>query len=717
MIGTAYARLLRWLWVLPLFVPAAVLAQSAEGTLPNPDASVRTVPDTLRQLRDVVVTAAPFTLESARAPLSVVTRIRPGVERVTEPGASLADLGAGLPGVWISDRGNPSTGERLLVRGVGWRSAFGVRGSHVLLDDIPLTLPDGQAQLNVVDPALVRRVEVLRGPASTFWGSGSGGVIALSTEAGPGAPNVALRALGGGFGLYKAEAAVQPSLRRGRLSVWGSAVSQRGYRTHAASETFRLGASGRLPLGAGRSLQVVALGAYVPRAQSPGGLTPEQAAEDPRQSRAASIEQDAGKELTQGYLALSYAQPLTANARLATTVWGGLRTLDNPIVPRYIELDRATGGARATIEGTQVADRPVSWGLGLEVEAQRDDRLETTNDSGRPGADVLTSQLETVQSSAVFSRIALPFWDHGTGSWTATAALRADLITYEARPNGVDVGEPEERRRADGALSPSVGLTWTGARGLTVFVNGAGAFDAPTTTELGNRPDGRPGLNPSLSPERTWGAEVGARRTWARRNGFVRLDAAAFAARVSGLLVPREIDDVTVFDNGGRAETLGLELGVQAERLPLGPGRFSGACALTMVRASFLDNDDPDVPSGTRLPGIPPALATWTLTWSSHRTPLLNSRLVVGLSGEAVSAYDATIGGSDRTDGHAVLHLRIALSDVRLGGGVRATPFATVRNVTDARYAGSVVVNAFGGRFLEPAPERHVLVGVSVSLK
>jgi iron complex outermembrane receptor protein len=34
----------------------------------------------------------------------------------------------------------------------------------------------------------------------------------------------------------------------------------------------------------------------------------------------------------------------------------------------------------------------------------------------------------------------------------------------------------------------------------------------------------------------------------------------------------------------------------------------------------------------------------------------------------------------------------------------------------DAEYAGSVVVNAFGARYYEPAAGRHVLVGLTLSL-
>ena len=61
---------------------------------------------------------------------------------VSQPGISLHSVLLGIPGLTLNDRGHYALGERLLVRGMGWRSAFGVRGVHVLLDGIPLTLPD-----------------------------------------------------------------------------------------------------------------------------------------------------------------------------------------------------------------------------------------------------------------------------------------------------------------------------------------------------------------------------------------------------------------------------------------------------------------------------------------------------------------------------------------------------------------------------------------------
>ena len=635
-----------------------------------------------------VTGAAPYALSAATAPLALAARERTPAEVATTPGLGLDAALAGLPGVWVSNRESPAQGERLLVRGLGWRAAFGVRGTHVLLDGVPLTLADGQTQLNVIDPSLVTRAETVRGPASTFWGSGSGGVVALTTAAS--GPRVRARAQGGAFGTASASLAVRPDVGAGRaLRAWGSALRSDGYRDHGAVRQALGGVSGRADLGGGRDVSVVGLLAVVPRAESPGGITFEEAAEDPRQTRAITVERDAGKEVVQGHLAATVAAPL-GGTRLRATLTGGARALDNPIVPRYIRLDRRTAGLRVVAE----AER---WAVGVEAEGQRDDRLETDNDGGRPGDAVQTDQVETVRSGAAFGRLAVPIG----ASLTASAALRADALVYAADP-----ADGARQSRTLGAVSPSLGLAWRPAAGVTAFANVAGALDAPTTTELGNRPDGRPGFG-DLAPERTWGAEVGARAALAVAGGVVGLDVAAFGATVRDLLVPFEVGDVTFYRNEGRSRHVGVEVGVQPS-VGVGGGRLDGAVAYAWTRARFTESAGDLLVEGNAVPGVPEHLATGTLTWQ-------RGALVLGASGEAASAYAASSANDAHAEGYAVVHVRAGLAGLAVGAA-RLSPYVAVRNVGNERYVGSVVVNAFGGRYAEPAAGRHVLAGLAVAL-
>jgi iron complex outermembrane receptor protein len=47
--------------------------------------------------------------------------------------------------------------------------------------------------------------------------------------------------------------------------------------------------------------------------------------------------------------------------------------------------------------------------------------------------------------------------------------------------------------------------------------------------------------------------------------------------------------------------------------------------------------------------------------------------------------------------------------------GARVSPFLGISNLFNRLYVGSVVINAAGGRYYEPAPGRSFYIGVSVA--
>src|SRR5690606_15751571 len=138
----------------------ALVALSVSGALAQEG-------DTLAvDLPDIRVEAARGAGGVATAPFGVVVEERGPMARAAEAGAGIDVALRALPGAFVANRENPALGERVVVRGLGYRSGFGVRGVQIVLDGIPLTLADGQAVLGIVDPAFVRRAELVRGPAS-----------------------------------------------------------------------------------------------------------------------------------------------------------------------------------------------------------------------------------------------------------------------------------------------------------------------------------------------------------------------------------------------------------------------------------------------------------------------------------------------------------------------------------------------------------------------
>ena len=53
-----------------------------------------------------------------------------------------------IPGVFALNQNNSAQDLRISIRGFGARSAFGIRGIKMIVDEVPITTPDGQGQVD-----------------------------------------------------------------------------------------------------------------------------------------------------------------------------------------------------------------------------------------------------------------------------------------------------------------------------------------------------------------------------------------------------------------------------------------------------------------------------------------------------------------------------------------------------------------------------------------
>ena len=605
----------------------------------------------------------------------------------SEPGLSLQRVLRGFPGIQISERGHFGLGERILVRGMGYRAAFGVRGLQAFLDGIPLTMPDGQSMLDVVDPAFIGRSELLRGPSSLFWGNASGGVLHLASL--EDSTLLRIRYMGGGYGLSHALAST--GFRRGdhQVQAYTSRVSKRGHRAHSKGSFLRAGVSARTVPNSNTAL-LFTLNTAIQDVLSPGSLTLEQLSVDPNQADSRYVNLSAGKASVH----LQGGLTLHANTRLGhltATAYGIRRSLDNPLTFAWIELDRLAGGVYAQL---QIDLGAIDLAVGSDLRQLRDDRFRFNNDAGSKGTSVLLDQQERVGSIAVFTGMNVQI----SSRFGLSAGIRLDRLKFEMTDNLFTNGDQSGVRNFV-ALSPSLGAFYR-TNTLTWYTNISTAFETPTTTELINSPSGDGGFNSDLGPQQTRGIEAGVRGQLDRIR--LGLDAAVFSLHIRDRLLPQQGEDGrTWYSNGGKNRHNGIELAMDWP---------TGSLVGTRVvynYGSFLFLNEPG--DGLRIPGAP----THQLHLTLHGSTLTGWGAQIVL--ESASGMWANNTNSVQSEGFAVLDIYLTRSNWHFRS-ITLQPFARFQNILDSQYVRSLVVNAFGGRYFEPAEGRSIQAGIGINL-
>ncbi len=647
-----------------------------------------TAPATPRLLDSIVVRAGVL----AATPLS---RSSLGTQDLSgaRSGLSLDESLARLAGVVVQPRGTFALDTRLVIRGAGARSAFGVRGVTVMLDGMPQTLPDGQAGLGQVDIAALRRVEVVRGAAGAFYGNGAGGVLIMEASPGLSAPPfVRARGSAGSHGasaLHTTAHAVAPGAGGG-VFVSAGQSRQDGYRDYSAG-LVRQAAAGYDLAGRAHWLRARLRVSDLVRAENPGALDSAQLAADPTQANARNVAFRAGKRATEWQGSLALAGPF-ARGFGSTTVYGLARALDNPLASAWVKLDRRDAGARFDVTWVAGARGRVQLRAGADVQRQVDDRRNFANDSGRIGTSATLDQRETVTSLGARAAVTAPLSPRAA----LTAGLRFDRVTFWVRDDLTSDGDGSARR-ALGAVSWNAALerragAWRG------WASAGTAFETPTTTELA-RP-GAGGFDLALEPQRTLQGEVGVERATPRD----RLAVSLYRSAIRDGLVQREeaaMPGRFYFVNAARVSLAGIE--AEAATRVTAWLTLTGSLTLTRHRYDRFPTDSAPL-DGRYVPGLPRAtgyaLASFGRTTAPDRGPVLDVEVV---SQGRMYADDAN---SAFAAGWTQLHLRAGWALRHL------TAFGGVRNATDARVVGSVNVNGALRRFFEPAPGRTWYVGV-----
>ncbi|MEC9020198.1 MAG: TonB-dependent receptor [Pseudomonadota bacterium] len=605
-----------------------------------------------------------------------------------------------VPGVFLQNRDNFAQGQRISIRGFGARAPFGVRGITVMVDGIPYTLPDGQAQLDAIDLDSAERIEVIRGPSSVLYGNAAGGVIDITTADGRDNPGTRLRMGAGSDGYQKM--ALQNGGVQGDWShhISLTALNVDGYREQSSTEKYLLNAKLRRELGSDRALTAIINLLDNPRSEDPGALNAREVAEGRDQAAPNSLALDAGQTVDQQLIGLQYEDLSAGEGELYLKGFIAQRDFEQqlPFVgSSRLGYQRDYMGASAEYHHeVTLGNLPLNYIVGVDAVRQKDDRFR--NDVNPQGAvgEPLADETQTATSTGVFAQGDLALSE----LLTLSLGTRFDRVDLDVDDDFAADGD-QSGQRTFNEWSGSAGLSYRYRPQHQAYINTGTAFETPTFSEFANPAGG--GFNPSVEPQKAWNREVGLR-------GYIAplaldYDVAFFSVRVRDELVPYDEGGRTFYQNAGDTKRDGVELALGWQLAD----QWRLDSALTLARYEF---DEFATPSerfdGNRIPGLPEQTWVNQLTWEN-----LDERFAT-LETEYVGDLVADNANETSVDSYWLVNLRVG-DGWQLSQQTRLSAYVGLRNLLDEEHYSNVRLNGTFGRFYEPAPGRSVYGGVELS--
>ncbi|MBR9923982.1 MAG: TonB-dependent receptor [Gammaproteobacteria bacterium] len=605
-----------------------------------------------------------------------------------------------VPGVFLQNRDNFAQGQRIAIRGFGARAPFGVRGITVMVDGIPYTLPDGQAQLDAIDLDSAERIEVIRGPSSVLYGNAAGGVIDVTTADGRDSPGTRLRMGAGSDGYQKV--ALQNGGVQGDWShhVSLTALSVDGYREQSSTEKYLLNAKLRRELGSERAVTAIINLLENPRSEDPGALNAREVAAGRDQAAPNSLALDAGQNVDQQLLGLQYEDLAAGDGELYLKGFIAQRDFEQqlPFVgSSRLGYQRDYMGASAEYHHeVALGSLPLSYIVGVDVARQEDERFRNDVDAQGAVGESLADETQTATSAGVFAQGDLALSEQ----LSLSLGARFDRVALDVDDRFLDDGD-QSGKRTFNEWSGSAGLSYRYRPEHQAYINTGTAFETPTFSEFANPAGG--GFNPAVEPQKAWNREIGLR-------GYIEplamdYDLALFSVRVRDELVPYDEGGRTFYQNAGDTNRDGLELALGWQL----SDQWRLDSALTLARYEF---DKFATPSerfdGNRIPGLPEQTWVTQLTWEN-----IDQRFAT-LETEYIGDLVADNANATEVDSYWLLNLRVG-DGWQLSEDTRLSAYLGLRNLLDEKHYANVRINGTFGRFYEPAPGRSVYGGVELS--
>ena len=624
-------------------------------------------------------------------------------------GINASEVLSRVPGLVVQNRQNYAQDLQISSRGFGARSAFGVRGIKLIADGIPASTPDGQGQAATFNLDTAERIEVLRGPAATLYGSNAGGVIQMFSRDGEGPPRIGAETLFGSDGLNKNHITAEGATEDVGFVLDASRMDTDGYRDHSAARRDQTFAKLNLHPDDDSKLALIYSSLEQNGTQDPLGQSWDAYKADPRSVTPNALTYNTRKSIDHQQLGMNYERYI-GDATLQVNAYTGTRSVIQYLaIPWFADGNKQGGGVvqfdRKFYGGSLRWLQPV-YGVpgdltligGLDFDQSQDSRHGYNNyigdQLGVKGA-LVRDEVDTARSLDPYVQA-----NWALDNWTVQAGLRYSTMEMDVNDQFITAtnGDDSGTKRYEKA-TPSMSVMYAFTPELHGYVSAGKGFETPTQAELAYTKNNK-GFNFGLKPAESTQYEMGLK---AQLNN-TRINAAIFQITTENELTVLENDQGrAIYQNAGRTLRRGFELGIESQLSE----HWTTTLAYTRLQATY-DSDFAStkgtVDKGNYLPGVPQTTLFAEVNWKPTDWV---STAVEGMYRSKVYVEDTNTAKA--APAYSVFNWRAKFEQKVEHWTFHQT--LRLDNLLDRQYVGSVIVADGSSRFYEAAPGRSWYAG------
>lgn len=682
--------------------------QSLEITEAGQLNNIVMIPQTER-LGEVLLesTLLPATVRETPASVGILT---PEMLRRTDQTNILKSINT-VPGVYVH-QGALNT-NKLSIRGIGSRSQYSTNRVKAYFEGIPLSTAEGETTLDDLDQEMVEKVEILKGPTSSIYGSGLGGVINLyAREAQPGETRAGVRSSFGSYGLQKHTVSAALGSEQSQLLAMYNHLKSDSFRENGnydrKSLTFHAGLSGS------ETGKFTLIGNFTRlKAFIPSSIDGEQLQTSPEKAAYTWGASQGYESYDKGMLGASYRHQFSPGFDNQTSVFLHFRDAYEPRPFDILKEEQVAAGVRTRFNYKhQFLGRQASLSLGSEYYQEWYDTGTFENlyqdfpGQGSIAGNALSNNSQIRHYLNVFAQ-----WKvEASERLSLEAGLNLNSTSYDLTDlfYGDSIDQTGDYRFQT-ILSPRLGAVYTLGVDNMLFASISHGFSTPGVAET-LTPEGL--INTDLQPEVGINYEIGHKGTWLGNRLYTEL--ALFTIQVDKLLVAERVaEDQYVGRNLGKTDHSGLEMLV-AYRLDVnGWLRVSPYVNASFNKFRFDHYVDDGVDySGNDLPGVPKRTINAGIDIKTREG------LGVFASFQHIGSIPLDDANSGYNQAYNLVHLKAEYS-IDIFQELELDLFAGVNNLFNKSYASSVLPNAVGfgnslPRYYYPGEPRNYYFGVGL---